>query len=423
MNALEYLKIDCAWKIGVGAGISLIRFWSRAYLEYTEHATTEEELHAGAEAASKRVGIRCLAAEILTSEFAKSIAVDKKLFLAGEIARAGMVLALEPQLRNIVDGMGAILPGIQDMMRWFVAPGVPFNLYQFQADYPAIVLRFSENKTTKKVPAKDIISSLKSKGQRHALAQLSSLAKIRHEFGDTIHNIPIRPGACLVGMSGSGKTFVARAFASASGWGFYECTVSGWCVQNAKSDSSSWTLTAIREMLTAPIVVFVDEFDKIKTVGNGSGGSDNWYRGCQAELMQLLDRSMGDVPLSENQRENLRNSWIICAGAFQEIFRKKIGGDVLFDESLEVELTRADLEEDSGIPVELWNRVGEIISIRCPDKNELSRAYQEIEIALGIEASEKERTQAANEAVLSLQGFRGLEEYAIKCARAAISQK
>ena len=78
---LEHLKTDAGWKIGTGAGSSLIRFWGRAYTEYIKEARTIEELQAGADAASKRVGIRCLAAELLTTEFASSITTEQKIFL------------------------------------------------------------------------------------------------------------------------------------------------------------------------------------------------------------------------------------------------------------------------------------------------------------------------------------------------------
>ena len=417
---LEHLKSDAGWKIGTGPGSSLIRFWGRAYLEYIKEARTVEELQAGADAASKRVGIRCLAAELLTSEFAQSIALDKKIWLAGEIAKTSMLIALEPNLRKIVDEMDAVLHGIKDMMRWFVAPGAQFNLYQIQSDYPAIVLRFPTAQATEKVPAKDVIASLKSAGQRRAVAQLASLAKVRNEFGGNIGGIEIRAGALLVGASGCGKTYCARAFASVSGWPLHECTVGGWTLQNARGESNTWTLNCIRDLLSTRCVIFVDEVDKIRTTGSGV---DNWWKGCQSELMQLLDRQMGELVLTPTQRENLRNSWIICAGAFQEIIKMKRGKDLLFDEQNEVELTREDLDAHSGLPTELISRFGEIINVTPPTTCNLEEAFLTLEQKIGVSASDKERKAAARDAVLSGKCFRSLEEYAIKIARASISQK
>ena len=417
---LEHLKCDGGWKIGTGAGSSLIRFWGRAYLEYIKEARTIEELQAGADAASKRVGIRCLAAELLTSEFAGSITTEQKIWMAGEIAKASMLIALEPSLRTIVDGMDAVLRGICDMMRWFVAPGAPFNIYNFQAEHPAIVLRFHAKKTTKKVPPQEVMKSLKSAGQRNALAQLSSLAKIRNTWGGQIGGVVLRPGALLCGVSGSGKTFCARAFASCSGWPFYEATIGGWTLQNSRAESSAWTLNCIRELLDSPIVLFIDEADKISVKGDRV---DNWWKGVFTEVMQLLDRSMGEVALTTAQRENLRNSWIILAGAFQDIYKLKRGPDMLFEEQNDIHITREDIENHSGLPTEFLNRVGQIIEVAPPGVADLEAAYRDLEAAVGISTTDKARRAAARDAVMSLQGFRGLESYAIDAARKALSQE
>ena len=417
---LDHLKTDAGWKIGTGAGSSLIRFWGRAYTEYVKDARTLEELQAGADAASKRVGIRCLAAELLTSEFAQSIALDKKIWLAGEIAKTSMLIALEPNLRKIVDEMDAVMHGIKDMMRWFVAPGAPFNLYQIQAEYPAIILRAPRVLATKRVAATDVIASLKSAGQRRAVAQLASLARVRNEYGGRVGSVELRGGALLCGVSGSGKTFCARAFASCSGWPFYEATVGGWTLQNSRAESSSWTLNCIRELLDVPIVIFIDEADKISVKGDRV---DNWWKGVFTEIMQLLDRSMGEVVLTPTQRENLRNSWIILAGAFQDIYKMKRGPEMLFEEQNDVHITREDIENHSGLPTEFLNRVGQIIEIAPPGVADLEAAYRDLEAAVGITTTDKERRAAARDAVMSLQGFRGLESYAIEAARKALARE
>ena len=418
---LDYLKCDNGWKIGPGAGSSMIRFFSRAYAEYLEGPKSEEKLHAAAVAAGKRIGIRCLAAELLSTDFAGTLTLDEKYSIAGEIAKAGMVIGVEPSLKKIVDGIGEALSGLDEMMRWFVAPDVPLNLYSAQSEYPAIVIKFKQTPARAKVPVSEVIASMKSRGQRDALRQLSSIAKIRHCYGHKIAGIPIRPGAILVGMSGVGKTYVARAFASASNLPFFECTVGGWCLQNAKSEPSAWTLSAIKSLLSSPILIFLDELDKIQTVGSGSGSADNWWRGCQTEIMQLLDRTMGDITLTDSERKNLENSWVICAGAFQEIFKKKLGGEVFLAEELDIEITRADLE-GCGLPDELLNRCGEIVNISMPTQDEVSVVLKQIETALQFQVPEKEREAHANAAICELRGWRGLEQYALQCARRAIAQ-
>ena len=417
---LEHLKCDGGWKIGVGAGSSMIRFYSRAYTEYLAGAITEEQLHASAEAAGKRIGIRCLAAELLATDFASALSLDKKIWIAGEIAKAGMLIALEPNVRKIVEGISAELPGLEDMMRWFIAPGVALNLYSMQADHPSIVLRFPTKRTTPKVSAAEVIASLKSAGQRNVLAQLSSLARVRNEWGGMVGGVEIKPSAMICGPSGSGKTYCARAFASCSGWPYYECTIGGWTLQNSRAESSAWTLNCIRELLDSPIVIFIDEADKISIRGDRV---DNWWKGVFVEVMQLLDRSMGEIVLTSTQRENLRNSWIITAGAFQDIYKAKRGADLLFEEQAAVGITREDIEQHAGLPTEFLNRVGPIIEIAAPGVSDLEKAMFEIEKAAGMSGTEKERRAAARAAVLNLQGFRGLEAYALEAAKKHLAQK
>ena len=86
-------------------------------------------------------------------------------------------------------------------------------------------------------------------------------------------------------------------------------------------------------------------------------------------------------------------------------------------------LSRADLEEYSGLPGEMLNRFSEIIPVKNPTRDELFLSYQGIEESINFQGSDKERMQAADEAIKNLQGFRGLESYAIAIARKALSQE
>jgi hypothetical protein len=91
---------------------------------------------------------------------------------------------------------------------------------------------------------------------------------------------------------------------------------------------------------------------------------------CQRED-PFDDRTLGDVPMTDVESENLRISWIVRAGAFQEIYKRKIGGEVLFEEALDITLTSADLEEFSGLPGEMLNRFSEIIPVKSPTQRKL----------------------------------------------------
>jgi len=160
--------------------------------------------------------------------------------------------------------------------------------------------------------------------------------------------------------------------------------------------------------------LFVDEADKISTKGDRV---DNWWKGVFTELMQLLDRSMGELVLTSTQRENLRNSWILLAGAFQDIYKAKRGEDMLFEEQATASITREDIENHAGLPTEFLNRCGPLIEILPPGVEDLEKAMAEIEKAAGISGTDKERRQAARRSVLNLQGFRGLEAYALEAAK------
>jgi AAA+ superfamily predicted ATPase len=157
----------------------------------------------------------------------------------------------------------------RQLSAFYVSPGTNFNVYQAQTEYPSVAILQIDEATEPRVTAnaKDIFSECKSAGQRKALEMLTNIARVRHEFPD-IAGISIPPAAMLIGMSGSGKTWVAKSFAKLSKWPFFETTVSGWSPINSKADS--WTLLNIRRVVSdSPAVILIDEADKI---GTRSGG-------------------------------------------------------------------------------------------------------------------------------------------------------
>src|SRR5690606_26905618 len=119
----------------------------------------------------------------------------------------------------------------------------------------------------------------------------------------------------------------------------------------------------------SPIVCLIDECDKIRV----GPDTHNWWRSCLTELMLLLDRDLREIQLSKTEAKNLRRSWIVCAGAFQDIYKLKLGQDVLFPEQIaSARIDRADLEEHSGLPTEFLNRLGTVITVAAPTPEELS---------------------------------------------------
>lgn len=393
-----------------------IRNWGM-FLDGELHSKTPvvEAIHV----ANRKAGFRCCATEILITAYCDHLSEHQKNIAARHIAQCAQAIRDPLNAWKYAELADAIRGGLGTLIRFFFAAGT-FDIYSAQYETPSICLIPREQQSTViRTPenASKIIGECKSKGQTNALATLAQIARVRHEFKE-VAGIPIRQSAMLVGMSGSGKTWVAKQFARASGWPMFSTTVSSWIPMGAKAEP--YTLAQIRSALVTPLVIFVDECDKIQT--RSSDNNQNWYRGCMTELMLTIDRTP-DISLTASERANLDRSWIICAGAFQEIFRAKCG-EIQFAEELEnLEITRADLEEKSGLPTEFLNRAGLVIHVAPPTAKELANAYKTIEGAVGFAGNEKARVSAANQAAIELKGFRGLEEYALQCARSVIAKR
>ena len=388
-------------------------------------AKTDADIRSARDLADSRSGWRSVAAEMILSAYCEKMVFVERKKAAHLIAECAANITDAAVCKDSIDALNDLRAGLGNHMAFFVAPGVHFNPYLSQVEYPTVTVSavVDYSPKAKSASAGDIMAECKSAGQRKALEMLGNIARVRHEFPD-ISGISIPPTAMLVGMSGAGKSWVARSFAKMSRFPYFETTVSGWSPINSKADS--WTLINIRKIITdSPCVILVDEADKIATRAGGNG-NQNWYAGCQVELQNLLDRQMPEVPggLNLMQKCHLSRSWIICAGAFQGIFRKKLGGEITLAEELEgVEITREDIEAESGITTELLNRVGPIVNVAAPTTAELALAFRLIDDDTGNSRPTKEREAAASTALVEMRGFRGLTDYAIKSGIAALKAR
>ena len=415
-------------KIDIAECAGYIHFWCQTFDNTLRElvAKTDDDIRTAITVADKHSGWRCGGAEILVSAYCAEMSQIDRLKAAEAIASAGIDCRDFVECQKAIGELNGLRKNLGKYLFFYVSPGTDFNVYLAQTEYPSVtILQVDEAAAPRGTAnAKEVFAECKSEGQREALAMLLNIARVRHEFPD-INGISIPPSALLVGMSGSGKSWIAKAFARMSRFPFMETTVSGWSPINSKSDS--WSLVNVKQAVSeSPIVLLVDEADKIGT-RDGVGGNQNWYAGCNVELQNLLDRQMPDVPggLTLMQKCHLSRSWIILAGAFQSIYRKKLGGEITLAEEVEgvQDITREDIEAGSGLTTELLNRVGVLVPVRGPSVAEYVRELKLVNDAVGTTRPAKELEAEASRAILEMRGWRGLSDYAVRAGCSALASR
>ena len=174
------------------------------------------------------------------------------------------------------------------------------------------------------------------------------------------------------------------------------------------------TLDKIEELLRqGPAVLLIDEIEKVRP--NSTDGNAQYSRFVLDELMGILEGAAG---LSDEANANLAKSSVLAAGAFQALYRKKLG-DFSFTEEIEdmEPLTFEDLTAAGWLPDELVNRLGTVIEIRPPTAKEIEKQMAELEDITGIA---RPKAFSADGIARSMMGFRGLETYALELARIKI---
>jgi hypothetical protein len=154
-------------------------------------------------------------------------------------------------------------------------------------------------------------------------------------------HLPVQPrtNSLLIGPSGSGKSYLARAVAESFGFECKALTVAEWMLLGSGSKGSQRTWNAIFEFLLKNhskkgAVIFLDEIDKLT-------GTSDWVQHLRLGVFRLLDLAVppdlinGDdnryarTTFSEVEEFLRRRTFIIAAGAFQFIWDeggKQIGG-------------------------------------------------------------------------------------------------
>src|SRR5690606_9501806 len=143
----------------------------------------------------------------------------------------------------------------------------------------------------------------------------------------------------------------------------YSATVGAWRMRSTRNESHT-----IGEILNSlergPHLLLIDECDKLHLNDNDN---QNYSRAILDESMQLGTGSLHDFQPSPLALQNLRSSWFLYAGAFQALYRQKLGGVPVFVEQVEsLSITLEDIIESGFLPDELLNRMGWMIECCCP---------------------------------------------------------
>jgi len=165
--------------------------------------------------------------------------------------------------------------------------------------------------------------------QRPAFDKLAAVAKVCISIQR--ETLPIRPrtNSLIIGPTGSGKTFLAKAVADELGVALLSISVSEWILLGCNKRGASTTCPVIVRFLLknkeAPgVLIFVDEIDKV-------GGQSSWEAFLRTEIFQLLDLNIpGSLNDDEERaytdeetakaREVLSNrTFLLAAGAFQHL--------------------------------------------------------------------------------------------------------
>lgn len=106
----------------------------------------------------------------------------------------------------------------------------------------------------------------------------------------------IRPHFVLTGSSGSGKSITIRHLAEKHKIGYLEVNAAQLTKEGTSGNSLSKALTPLLQLGNQPVVVFVDEFDKLFIAGNSNRDlAHETTNGVQNEFLDVLEGNTTSV--------------------------------------------------------------------------------------------------------------------------------
>lgn len=154
----------------------------------------------------------------------------------------------------------------------------------------------------------------------------------------------LRPHFILTGESGSGKSFTIKQLCEANKLDFLEVNAAQLTREGTSGNSLSKVLSPLLQVGNKPVVVFVDEFDKLFISGNSNSQLANEATTCvQNEFLKVLEADTTSVFGDYGKYINVstKNILFVFAGAFNN----------------EANIT-LDRLRDFGVKTEFLGRVG-----------------------------------------------------------------
>ena len=195
----------------------------------------------------------------------------------------------------------------------------------------------------------------------------------------------IRPHFILTGDSGNSKSFTIRAMANEFEFGMIDINAAQLTKEGTSGNSLSKALSPMLTMGKKPVVVFVDEFDKLFISGNSNDShAHETTTGVQNEFLKVLESDSASVfgDYGKYIPVSVANTLFVFAGAFNN----------------ERNLTLDRLRE-IGLKTEFLGRVGLVYNTKTLTVEDMYKIIDRSEI-LDMYAKlyeDTDRTVVANE--------------------------
>lgn len=256
-------------------------------------------------------------------------------------------------------------------------------------------------------------------GQRSAIDRLVELIKIKRA-GLSFAGWQPRTAALLVGPSGAGKSSVCPIVARKAELSLWTATTGSWTPLGSQIATSACNRLHAHLVENGPALIVVDETDKIRTRGDNA----NYYSSVFDEILALLDGRIGTWGWSQTAVDAFGKSHFIFSGAFQDLYARKLDGDVMFAGEVEVlTLSEEEIFGAGWLPAELLNRIAAtVVEIKLPTCEEIEKLMALIDDAAGFKTAPRQYERAARNAVMSMRGLRAVEAHALNVARRKLAQ-
>lgn len=182
-------------------------------------------------------------------------------------------------------------------------------------------------------------------GQEALIKELSRIFEIFKAS-----NCALRPHFILTGESGSGKSFTIKTLCEVNELRFLEINAAQITKEGTAGNSLSKALSPLIQMGNKPVVIFVDEFDKLFIAGNNNSQiAHESTTAVQNEFLKVLESETASVYNDYGKYASvpMENTLFVFAGAFNN----------------EPDIT-LDRLRDFGVKTEFLGRVGLIYNTK-----------------------------------------------------------